>query len=118
MHRIEATFSRLRKKGEKALVTFVTAGDPDLETTAALVRAMAGTGADIIELGIPFSEPVADGPVIQEASRRALEGGVTPRAVLDTVRRLRKEVGLPLVLMSYYNPIYRFGLERFCREAS
>lgn len=118
MRRIEATFNRLREKGEKALITFITAGDPDLETTAALVRAMAGAGADIIELGVPFSEPVADGPVIQQASQRALDGGVTLRGILAMVRALRRDVGLPLVLMSYYNPVYQFGLDRFAREAA
>lgn len=117
MHRIEATFNRLREKGEKALITFITAGDPDLETTAVLVRAMAAAGADIIELGVPFSEPVADGPVIQQASQRALDGGVTLRSILDTVRALRRDIKLPLVLMSYYNPVYQFGLDRLAREA-
>ncbi|MDI6907122.1 MAG: tryptophan synthase subunit alpha [Thermoanaerobacterales bacterium] len=118
MRRIEATFNGLRERGEKALITFITAGDPDLETTAALVRAMAGAGADIIELGVPFSEPVADGPVIQQASQRALDGGVTLRGILETVRALREDVELPLVLMSYYNPIYQSGLDRFAREAA
>lgn len=118
MNRIEAKFTELKNRSEKALVTFITAGDPDLGTTTALVRAMATAGADIIELGVPFSEPVADGPVIQQASQRALAGGTTLRGILETVRSLRQDVEVPLVLMSYYNPVYRFGLDGFAREAA
>ncbi len=118
MNRISAKFAELKHRGDKALITYITAGDPDLETTAALVRAMAAAGTDIVELGVPFSEPVADGPVIQQASQRALEGGVTLRGILGTVRSLRRNVEVPLVLMSYYNPIYQFGLDRFAREAA
>lgn len=116
MQRIQAKLNGLRERGEKALVTFITAGDPDLATTAALVRAMAGAGADIIELGVPFSEPVADGPVIQKASQRALDGGTTPAGILGMVKAVRRDVDIPLVLMSYYNPIYQYGLERFIRD--
>ena len=117
MSRLRDTFDRLRAAGETALVPFVTAGDPDLETTAELVVEMAGAGADAIEIGIPFSDPTADGPTIQRASERALAGGVTLRRTLEMVKRIRPEVEVPLVLMGYANPFLTMGCEGFADTA-
>ena len=103
----------------KAFIPFITCGDPDLETTAAAVRAMAANGADLIELGIPFSDPTAEGPVIQGANIRALAGGVTTDKVFDLVRKLRKKVTIPMVFMTYANVVFSYGSERFistCKE--
>ncbi|MBQ8062937.1 MAG: tryptophan synthase subunit alpha, partial [Clostridia bacterium] len=103
----------------KAFIPFVTCGDPDLETTAAVVRSMAENGADLIELGIPFSDPTAEGPVIQGANIRALSGGVTTDKVFDLVRDLRKDVTVPMVFMTYANVVYSYGAEKFistCKE--
>jgi tryptophan synthase alpha chain len=116
--RIDATFDRLRADGEKALIPYIMAGDPTWTTTRALVKELGMSGADIIELGVPFSEPVADGPTIQQAGQRALDSGdVSLRNVLRTVPELRKETDAPLVLMSYYNPIFIYGEEAFVRDA-
>lgn len=103
----------------KAFIPFITCGDPDLETTAAAVRAMAQNGADLIELGIPFSDPTAEGPVIQAANIRALSGGVDTDKIFDLVRDLRKDVTVPMVFMTYANVVFSYGAERFisiCRE--
>lgn len=103
----------------KAFIAFITCGDPDLETTAAVVRTAAANGADLIELGIPFSDPTAEGPVIQGANLRALQGGVTTDKIFDLVRELRKDVSIPMVFMTYANVVYSYGAERFirtCRE--
>lgn len=113
--------SKIREAFEKgkAFIPFITCGDPDLETTAAVVRAAAANGADLIELGIPFSDPTAEGPVIQEANIRALEGGVTTDQVFDLVRELRKDVTIPMVFMTYANVVYSYGAEKFisiCQE--
>ena len=97
----------------KAFIPFVTCGDPDLETTAAIVRAMAENGADLIELGIPFSDPTAEGPVIQGANTRALAGGVTTDKVFDLVREVRRDVTVPMVFMTYANVVYSYGAEKF-----
>ena len=97
----------------KAFIPFVTCGDPDLETTGKIVRAMAENGADLIELGIPFSDPTAEGPVIQEANLRALSGGVTTDRIFDFVRSLRQDVSVPMVFMTYANVVYSYGAERF-----
>ena len=97
----------------KAFIAFITCGDPDLETTAAAVRAAAENGADLIELGIPFSDPTAEGPVIQEASLRALKGGVTTDRIFEFVTEIRKEVRIPMVFMTYANVIFSYGAERF-----
>ena len=118
MKRIEKTFSALREKSEKALVLFLTAGDPDIETTETLVPILAEAGADIIELGFPFSDPMADGPTIQASSERALKGGVTLAGVLESVRKIRSKTDVPVVLMGYYNPVLSYGLERFSRDAA
>ena len=117
MTRITAKFNELKEKGEKALVAFITAGDPDVETTERLIVELEGAGADIIELGIPFSDPMADGPTIQASSERALARGVTLKDVLALVGRARKKTEIPIVLFGYYNPIFAFGLKRFAGAA-
>ena len=114
MNKIKAAFA-----GGKAFIPFITCGDPDLETTAACVRAMAAAGADIIELGIPFSDPTAEGPVIQGANVRALAGGVTTDKIFAFVKELREDVTVPMVFMTYANVVYSYGSERFlsaCRD--
>ncbi|ABZ84480.1 tryptophan synthase, alpha subunit [Heliomicrobium modesticaldum Ice1] len=116
--RLTATFANLKAEGKRAFIAYVTAGDPDLETTRELVLTLEKNGASIIELGVPFSDPVADGPVIQEAAVRALAGGTTLTKVLAMVRTLRRETSIPIVLLTYYNPVLRFGLLRFAREAA
>ena len=113
--------SKIRSAFEngKAFIPFITCGDPDLETTAAVVRAAAENGADLIELGIPFSDPTAEGPVIQGANVRALRGGVTTDKIFDLVRELRRDVTIPMVFMTYANVVFSYGAERFistCRE--
>lgn len=113
--------SNIRKAFEsgKAFIPFITCGDPDLETTAAVVRAAAANGADLIELGIPFSDPTAEGPVIQGANLRALNGGVTTDKIFDLVRELRRDVEVPMVFMTYANVVFSYGSERFistCQE--
>ena len=115
--RLDKTFHRLRARGEKALITYLMAGDPSLVETEQLVLELEKAGADIIELGVPFSDPIADGPVIQQAAERALRSGTTLRDILSMVGRLRGHSEIPLVLMAYYNSIHAFGPERFCREA-
>jgi tryptophan synthase alpha chain len=114
MSKIDQAFKILKNKGQTALIPFIVAGDPDLETTEALVIKMADRGADIIELGVPFSDPIADGPVIQAASQRALQKGVNLRDIFGLVERL-KEIDIPLILMTYFNPILRYGLKEFAR---
>jgi tryptophan synthase alpha chain len=99
------------------LIPYVTAGDPDLEMTKRLVREMVRRGGDIIEIGVPFSDPLADGPIIQRASQRALQGGTTLRKILRSVSELRHDVDVPLVLMTYYNPVFRYGEEAFVADA-
>lgn len=116
--RIAARFAALKARGEKALVTFVTAGDPDLATSEAILAGLPDAGADIIELGMPFSDPMADGPSIQAAGLRALKAGQTLRRTLDMVRRFReRDADTPIILMGYYNPIYVYGNDRFLKDA-
>ncbi|MGP1357805.1 tryptophan synthase subunit alpha [Roseicyclus sp.] len=118
MTRIDDTFARLRAEGRKAFVAYVMAGDPDYETSLGIVKALPGAGVDIIELGMPFTDPMADGPTIQLAGQRALEGGQTLEKTLQIARELRKENDTtPIVMMGYYNPIYSRGVERFLAEA-
>lgn len=117
MSRISQTFEHLQKTHERALIPYVTAGDPDLEMTKRLVREMVRRGGDIIEIGVPFSDPLADGPIIQRASQRALQGGATLRKILQTVSELRHDVDVPLVLMTYYNPVLHYGEEAFVADA-
>src|SRR5215212_9404105 len=118
MSRIANKFTQLQRDGRKGFIPFVTAGDPDLETSAAIVLTLARLGADVIELGVPFSDPMADGPTIQRSSQRALLHGVSLRRVLDLAKEVRASSGVPLVLFSYFNPILRFGIERFADAAA
>jgi tryptophan synthase alpha chain len=119
MSRIAATFEALQASGRKALIPYVTAGDPFLDATVDVMHAMAGAGADVIELGVPFSDPMADGPVIQQAGDRALARGVGLTQVLAMVRGFRKsDDRTPVVLMGYANPVERYGVERFVVDAS
>jgi tryptophan synthase alpha chain len=115
--RLEATFARLRARGERALVPYFTAGDPSLADTCRLVIEAERRGADVVELGVPFSDPLADGPVIQRAAMRALAAGTTVPRLFEAVATLRRQVSLPLVLLTYYNPVLAFGLEAFARTA-
>jgi tryptophan synthase alpha chain len=116
--RIERRFATLREEGRAGLVTYLTAGDPDPDTSARLIGGLAAAGADLIEIGMPFSDPMADGPVIQEAGQRALKAGMTLRRNLALVRELRHtDEATPIVLMGYYNQIYRYGPESFAQDA-
>lgn len=118
MSRISTTFERLRAEGRPGLVTYITAGDPTPARTPDVLRALDRAGADLIEVGVPFSDPLADGPVIQRASERALAAGTTLDTVLRIVASVRAEVAAPLVLFSYANPIYRMGFEAFAARAA
>jgi len=118
MNRIEKKFEQLRTVNKKAFVAFITAGYPNLNITQKLVLEFAKIGVDIIELGVPFSDPLADGPIIQEASQVSLERGINLNDILNLVKRLRKDIDIPLCLMTYYNPIFCFGEERFVKKAS
>ncbi len=119
MTRIDATFARLRVEGRKAFVAFVMAGDPDAETSLELIRGLPGAGVDVIELGMPFTDPMADGPAIQRAGQRALAAGATLAGTLAMVRGFRAgDITTPIVLMGYYNPIYAMGVVRFLAEAA
>jgi len=116
--RIDRRFIELKAAGRAALVTFVTAGDPDPATSLAILRALPKAGADVVELGMPFTDPMADGPAIQMSSQRALKAGQTLKTTLDMVREFRKaDSATPIVLMGYYNPIYIYGVERFLADA-
>jgi len=116
--RIDRRFAQLKTEGRAALVTFLTAGDPDPETSLALLRAIPAAGADVVELGMPFTDPMADGPAIQMSSQRALKAGQTLKKTLAMVRAFRQaDDATPLVLMGYYNPIYIYGVDRFLRDA-
>ncbi|MCJ7646258.1 tryptophan synthase subunit alpha [bacterium] len=119
MNRIEGKFGDLKSKGRKALIVFITAGDPDLDTTFELVLEMERKGADVVELGVPFSDPLADGTTIQRASQRALNNKIKLKDILKLVHELRKKTEIPIVLMSYLNPVYKYGLVEFagmCRK--
>jgi tryptophan synthase alpha chain len=116
--RISKRFAGLRASGELGIVAYITAGDPSLDATLQFVLALAEAGADVIELGVPFSDPLADGPTIQRASERALKSGTTLTGVLNLVRRIRQSSQVPLVLFSYYNPILQMGLEKFASAAA
>ena len=117
MSRIAETFARLRDEGKGGLISFITAGDPDLGTTRELLRALARAGSDLIELGVPFSDPIADGPVIQRASERGRRNRINVAEILDVARDARREADVPIVIFSYLNPLLQFGLRRFAREA-
>jgi tryptophan synthase alpha chain len=118
MTRISKRFAELRASGELGIVAYITAGDPSLEATLKFVLALDEAGADVIELGIPFSDPLADGPTIQRASERALKAGTTLARVLDLIPRIRESSEVPLLLFGYYNPILQMGLEKFAAAAS
>jgi tryptophan synthase alpha chain len=116
--RIDTRFAELKKEGRSAFVTYVMAGDPDLKTSLEIVKALPKAGADVIELGIPFTDPMADGPSIQAAGLRALKAGMTLKKTLELVRDFRKDDNVtPLVLMGYYNPIYIYGVDKFLADA-
>jgi tryptophan synthase alpha chain len=117
LSRIPETFQKLKREGRKGFVPFITAGDPDLQTTHDLIVELARVGASIIELGVPFSDPMADGPVIQRASERALRHGFGLPEIFDVVRSVRKQTNVPIVLFSYFNPLLQFGLDKLVREA-
>jgi tryptophan synthase alpha chain len=116
--RISRCFAALRETGELGILAYITAGDPSMDATLEFVLALEDAGADVIELGVPFSDPLADGPTIQRASERALKAGATLPGILELVRRIRKSSEIPLVLFSYYNPILQMGLEKFAAAAS
>jgi tryptophan synthase alpha chain len=117
LSRIADRFAQLKREGRRGFIPFITAGDPDLETTYELLLELSNAGASLIELGVPFSDPVADGPVIQRASERALRHGFGLEEILQLAARLREKSDVPLVLFSYYNPLLQFGLERLSVEA-
>jgi tryptophan synthase alpha chain len=117
MTRLQETFARLREDHAPGLVTYITAGDPDLDRTAGILRALDRAGADVLEVGVPFSDPLADGPVIQRATERALAAGTTLSGVLDLLRSIRSDISAPVVIFSYANPILRLGAELFADRA-
>jgi tryptophan synthase alpha chain len=117
MNRIEHKFQELRQKGEKALVGFITAGDPDVARSIDIISAMCAAGLDVLELGVPFSDPSADGPAIQRSSARALAHQVNLTRVLEMIRCLREKTSIPIVLFGYYNPILQYRVEKFCADA-
>jgi tryptophan synthase alpha chain len=118
MSRIGARFKQIRSRGGKAFIPYIMAGDPSMARTRELIGILEGCGADIIELGVPFSDPLADGPTIQNAAQRSLAEGVTLGSVIELVRQLRTHTQIPLVFMTYYNLIYKYGEERFVRDAA
>jgi tryptophan synthase alpha chain len=118
MNRLTRRLTTLRNNSQKALVTFITAGDPDLATTEEMIRLLEDAGADIIELGVPFSDPMADGPTIQLSSERALAAGTTLTGILQAVRNVRLTSQIPIILMGYLNPIHAYGYGRFCQDAA
>ena len=115
---IGSRFEQLKRDGRLALMPFVMAGDPDLSTTADVLLSLQASGADIVELGMPYSDPLADGPVIQAAAARALEAGTTPSAVLEMLRSLRQTLSIPIILFTYSNPLLNMGMEQFCEAAA
>jgi len=116
--RIDTTFARLRDEKRRGLVTYTTAGDPDLPRSAEILKSLDRAGADVLEVGVPFSDPLADGPVIQRAAERALRGGTTLRVVLDLVAGVRPQISAPIVIFSYANPLMRMGFDQFARRAA
>jgi tryptophan synthase alpha chain len=117
MGRIQQKFNNLKKRGEKALVAYLTAGDPSLEKTQELIVALDEAGVDVLEIGVPFSDPTADGPTIQAASQRSLQRGTTLSAIFQMLETVRKYTEIPIVLFGYYNPIFIYGAERFAKQA-
>lgn len=117
MNRIETIFEKLRKENKKAFIPYIMAGDPSLERTKELVLLLGECGADIVELGVPFTDPLADGPTIQRAAERALNNKVTLKKVIECVKDIRTKTDLPIVLMTYYNPVFKYGEEKFVKDA-
>jgi tryptophan synthase alpha chain len=117
MNRIKKTFNRLKKENSKAFITYITAGYPSLSATEEIVLELEKAGADIIEIGMPFSDPMADGLTIQKSSEKSLRKGTTLKKVLTSVKNIRKKSQIPIVLMSYLNPVYRYGIKRFVKDA-
>ncbi|MBA2124220.1 tryptophan synthase subunit alpha [bacterium Unc6] len=117
-NRIDQTFERLKKQNRKAFIPYITAGYPDIKTTKILVQKFEKIGCDIVELGVPFSDPIADGPVIQMASQKALEKGVSLKIIIQMVKELREKIKIPIVLMAYYNPIFVYGIKKFVQDAT
>ncbi len=115
--RIQKRFELLQKEGEKALMPFITAGDPDLEVTKSLLLEMERSGADLIEVGVPFSDPLADGPIIQKSYQRALKKGVSLRKIIALIKDIREEMRIPIILMTAYNLLYHYGETEFVRDA-
>ncbi len=118
MSRLAARFTALQAVKSKALIAFITAGDPNLATTEEMILLLESSGADVIELGVPFSDPMADGPTIQRSSERALSSGTTLHGILEMVKRVRTRTEIPIILMGYLNPVHAYGYDRFCRDAS
>lgn len=118
MSRLSARFTSLKSRRSKALVTFVTAGDPDLSATEEIIYLLENAGSDVIELGVPFSDPMADGPTIQLSSERALAAGTTLHGIIELVKKVRTRSQIPLILMGYLNPVHAYGYENFCRDAA
>ncbi len=118
MRRIGNAFSQLKRDGKKGFIAFITAGDPDLDVTGELLVELANSGATLIELGVPFSDPMADGPVIQRASERALKHGFGLKEILETTTTARVQIDTPIVLFSYFNPLLQYGIEKLARDAS
>ena len=118
MKRIEEAFRAAKRVGRATFIPYITAGDPNLEATVELVRALAGSGADVVELGVPFSDPIADGPTNQRAAERALAAGTTLTGVLAAVEVIRQDLEIPIVLFTYANPVVRYGIDRFAEDAS
>jgi len=117
MNRIEKRFSELKRKKKKAFIVYITAGDPDTKTTEKIALELDRCGVDILELGIPFSDPIADGPTIQAASQRSLSNNINVAKILGLVRRVRKAADIPIALMTYYNPVYRYGVNDFVNDS-
>jgi tryptophan synthase alpha chain len=118
MSRIALTLDALQQRGEKALITYLTAGDPDLATSERVIHALVEAGVDLLEIGFPFSDPMADGPTIQAAAERALAAGTTLSGVLALVARVRQHTNVPIVLMGYFNPVFRYGAAAFAHDAA
>src|SRR4051812_49795501 len=117
MSRLAATFAKLRAEGKPGLITYSTAGDPDLPRSAEILKALDRAGADVLEVGVPFSDPLADGPVIQRATERARAAGGTLRTALSMIASVRRDIAAPIVIFSYANPLLRHGLSEFARDA-
>lgn len=118
MNRIDLKFKELKGKNEKAMISFITAGDPNFEVTEKLVYSMEEAGADIVELGIPYSDPIADGPTIQKSSARSLKNGTTIAKIMDSVENIRLKTEIPLVYLVYYNSVFKYGIEKFISQCS